>query len=155
MVVHVCVMSQLDHPRMCNQVEWHLEFLKKIGLFSCRSWDFYYEQKIVNNFLLLSQIFKKVTFLHFPRLFTILRPLNFYRRTPWGLTFPKTTKLSLWAVTARVGRASIVKIVTKTADNLRFSLKNGSVNGISPQKRVSWKAGACCRKMSPIMDLWE
>ncbi len=64
-----------------------------------------------------------MTFLHFSTLFKILRPLNFYRQTPRGLTFPKTAKLSLWAVTARVGRASIVKIVTKTADNLRFSLK--------------------------------
>ncbi len=32
------------------------------------------------------------------------------------MTFPKTAKLSLWAVTGREGRASIVKIVTKLAD---------------------------------------
>ena len=117
--------------------------------------NFYYEQKIVNNFLLFSQLFKKVTFLHFSRLFKILRPLNFYRRTPRGLTFPKTAKLSLWAVTARVGRASIVKIVTKTADNLRFSLKKWQREWNFASEKGFLEAGACCRKMSPVMDPWE
>ncbi len=95
MVVYVCVMSQLDHPRMRNQVEWHREFQQKKYVFSRRCWDlnFTMSKKIVNIFLLFSQVFKKVTFLHLSGLLKILRPLNFYRRTPWGLTFPKNRKI--------------------------------------------------------------
>ncbi len=98
-----------------------------------------------------------MTFLHFSRLFKhILRPLNFYQRTPRGLTFPKTTKLSLWAVIGRrVGRASIVEIVTKTADNLHFSLKKWQREWNFGSEKGLLEAGACCRKMSQVMDPWE
>ncbi len=81
-----------------------------------------------------------MTFLHFSRLFKTLQPLNFYRRTPRGLTFPKTAKLFLWAVT---GRALIVKIVTKTANNLRFFLKKW---------QREWNFGSVYWKREPVAE---
>ena len=85
---------------------------------------------------------RHIDLLHFSRLLKTLWPLNFYQRTPRGLTFLKITKLSLWVVT---GRASIVKIVTKTADTLRFFLKKW---------QREWNFGSVYWKREPVAEKW-